>query len=101
MAVKLLKKVSRETFSIEGRKRRPVIVSIEPGDVLTFRAKGSRKTTEIYLGHCYVLSQIVGADREYKKRLEAYNEKKKSGRKAKRPKKPFLPFSKMYFDAIK
>lgn len=101
MATKLIKPVSRETLSIEGRKKRPIVVTLVPGDVISFRVKGSRTTTEIYLGHCYVLSQIISADQRFKKKVEEYNAKKKSGRIAKRPKKPFLPYSKMYFDAIK
>ena len=100
MAVKLVKSVSRETLSVTGHKKRKVIVTLEGGDLISFRAKGTRKSYEIYLGHCFVLAQILQANSDYKKKMELYTIKKKAGMRVKKPKKLFLPFSKMYFDAI-
>ena len=102
MATKLLKSVSRQTLSIEGKKKKPIIVTLIPGDVISFRVKGSKTSNEIYLGHCYVLAQIINIEKFYKQRVEKYNQRKKEGAKGlKKPRKPFLPFSRMYFDAIK
>lgn len=99
--IKLKKAIHRETFSIEGRRKKPVIVSLLPGDVISFRAKGTRTAYEIYLGHCYRLAQIVSMDKMYTQKVKEYKTKKAAGYKCKKPRKPSLPFSKMYFDALK
>jgi hypothetical protein len=47
--VKLKRRVVREctrTF----RRRRPVVVGLEPGDVLTFRVKGTRERYTLTIG---------------------------------------------------
>lgn len=100
MATKLLKPVKRELFSTS-RKGRTLIVSLEPGDMISFREKGLKKSFNCYIGHCYVLAQIMQADQEYKERMKNYEERKKKGAKGlRKPKKAFLPFSKIYFDAV-
>lgn len=100
--LKLIKKVSRETLSIEGRKKRPVIVSLCPGDEISFRVKGESKERTVYLGQCYVLAQILDMEREYQRRMKLYKERKEIGAKGmKRPHRLTLPFNKMYFEAIR
>lgn len=104
MATKLTKQISRELLSTEqqGKHRgKPYIVTLLPGDEISFRAKGSRKTYSIFLGHCMRLAQIMTIESEYKQKLADYTMKKKAGMRAVKPRRPLLPFSKMYFDAIK
>ena len=100
MATKLLKPITRELIGGDGKSRRPLLATLEPGDCLTFRIKGKRRRYTIYLGHCYRLAQILQAEGEYKAKKDAYLEARKHGRRSRKPKRPVLPFSKMYFDAI-
>lgn len=105
MAVKLVKPVRREMLSREfqqGKYRgRSIIVELLPGDELSFRTKGTRQRFSVYLGHCYRLAQIMTIESEYKAKLEAYNLARKTGKRVKRPRRPSLPFNKVYFEAIK
>ncbi len=104
MATKLVKPVKREMLSREqqGKHRgRPMIVELLPGDEISFRTKGTRKAFSVYLGHCYRLAQILTLESEYKSKLEAYTIARKQGKRVKRPRRPGMPFNKIYFDAIK
>lgn len=100
MATKLTKPVVREALSTD-RKGRTLIVSLEPGDILTFRPKGRKHSVSVYLGHCFMLAQIMDTEHRYKEALEKYNQERKLGLRKRRPKKPTLPFSKVYFQALK
>lgn len=100
MATKLTRVVKRQLASTD-RKGRPLIVSIEPGDIITFRPKGAKRSVSVYMGHCFTLAQIVTIDREYTQKLKRYKDDKALGYKRKRPKKPVLHFGKMYFDSLK
>lgn len=100
MATRLEKPVTRQTMSTD-RKGRALLVTLEPGDMLTFRAKGKRTRYSIYIGHCYSLAQLMTAETDYSDKLKAYKAKKDAGQRAVRPKKPSMPFSKIYFDALK
>lgn len=101
MATKLNKPVKRETYSRDHRNR-TLIAILEPGDILTFRVKGSRSTYSVTLGQCFNLAQIISSESDYKRKVEIYQLKKKGGAKGLRPpKRPYQPFSKFYFTAIK
>lgn len=97
---KLTKAISRETLSTD-RKGRPLVVTLEPGDMITFRPKGNRVSVSVYLGHCMMLAQIIDAEQRYKQAVADYKEAKKLGQRKRRPRKPCLPFSRIYFDALK
>lgn len=99
MATKLLKEVKRETISRAAR--RPMIVSLMPGDVLSFREKGRRKTVEISLGHCFNLAKILSIENMYHEKMEEYKRKKKAGLRAKKPKKSSQFFNPFYYKSIK
>jgi hypothetical protein len=104
MAIKLLKPIKREMLSREqnGKHRgRAVIVELLPGDEIGFRVKGTRTQYTAYLGHCYRLALILTLEREYKEKYDAYLKAKKQGKRVRRPKRPQLPFNKIYFDATK
>lgn len=97
---KLLRPITRELASTDQRGN-TLVMTLEPGDVLTFRIKGTRQRASVYIGHCFALATIMEMEARYKQRLDAYNAKKKAGAKGlKPPKKPFNPFSKMYHKAL-
>lgn len=102
MATLLTKPVKRELLSSTDRKGRKMIVTLEPGDLLSFRPKGSKRTVSVYLGHCVALAQIMTAETEYQSKLKEYQAKKKAGAQfLRKPKKPALFFGKIYYDALK
>lgn len=97
----LTKPVKRALMSRD-RKGRQLIVELTPGDMLTFRSKGKRRTVSVYLGHCLNLAQILTSSEEYKAKLEEYTAKKKAGAQfLRKPKKPMMPFDRVYFEALK
>lgn len=100
MATHLTKEVRRQLASCD-RKGRPLIVTLSPGDIITFRPKGAKRSVSCYIGHCFTLAQIATIGREYSDRIKTYKEAKAIGKRARRPVKPMLPFGKMYFDAMK
>lgn len=100
MATELHKPVRRLLQSAD-RKGRRLIVSLEPGDIITFRPKGAKRTVSLYIGHAFTLAQIVTIDREYVARMKQYKADKSLGLKRRKPIKPCLPFSKIYWDALK
>lgn len=100
MATKLLKPVKRELFSTD-RRGVTLVVTLEPGDCISFRSKGKRTSHEIYLGHCYMLAQIMSADKRFKEAVDNYKKKKAAGyARLKKPRRPSVPFNKIYFDAL-
>jgi hypothetical protein len=99
MATKLTKAVTREIGMID-RKGKELRVTLEPGDILTFKAKGSRRSHSIYLGHCLAMATIMTADEDYKKRMDEYNAKRARGGRPRKPKKPYLPFNDTYFKVL-
>jgi len=100
MATKLNKPVRRQLQSTD-RKGRALIISIEPGDILTFRPKGAKRKLSIYVGFCFQLAQLVTIDREYTAKVKQYKADRATGLKRRKPIKPFLPYSKVFFDALK
>ena len=77
--MKLKKSIKRELLFTKagfGKHRgRPIILEVQPGDVLSFRPKGAQQRCEVSLGHCYRLAQIIFVEREYEKKLKEYNNK--------------------------
>ncbi len=76
MAVKLTKQINREMLSFadqHGKDRgKPIIVTLLPGDMISFRAKGTRASYSVFLGHCFRLAQILTLDQNYKAAVERY-----------------------------
>jgi len=84
------------------RKGRAIILTLEPGDVLTLRPKGSKRSVSVYAGYVFMLAQLMTIQHEYDRKMKDYNVQKKAGKQfLRKPKKPFLPFGKVFFDAIK
>jgi hypothetical protein len=82
-------------------KGRPINVALLPGDEIEFHVKGTRQRYVVYLGHAFRLAQILTIEQEYNRKLQAFKERKAAGLRAIKPKRPMVPFSKIYFDAIK
>ncbi len=105
MATKLTKNVKRETLGVKTRGKyrdRPIIVTLEPGDMLSFRIKGTQQEATVSLAHCYQLAQIVEGEMRYKQKVKEYKEKKKLGyQHLRQPKKIDFPFNKIYINALK
>lgn len=100
----LTKAIRREMSSGVGMIRgkhshRNLIVELLPGDELCFRVKGTRQRFSVYLGHCFRLAQLLTLEADYKRRMAEYNERRKYSKGLRRPKRPMMPFSKLYFDA--
>src|SRR3990167_864210 len=93
MATKLLKPINRDTI---GRSGATMIISLLPGDLISFREKGKRTRYEITIGHALQLAKRMTIDRMYQERLEIYRSKKKQGRRAIKPKRPNLFLSPIY-----
>lgn len=105
MATLLTKAIRREMLSKgmdRGKHRdRAIIVSLLPGDLIEFRLKGTRVRYEVYLGHAFRLAQALTIEADYKKRVTKYNEERKYRKGLRRPKRPMIPFNRIYFEATK
>lgn len=105
MAIALTKPVRRQMLSSTEQhgknKGRAIIVALLPGDEIEFRIKGTRRRYSAYLGHCFRLAQILTMESEYKAKMQEYGRKKLNGQRAIKPRRPIMPFSKVYFEAIK
>jgi hypothetical protein len=100
MATPLTKPVRRELRSAD-RKGRLLIATLEPGDMLSFRPKGSKRSVSVYLGQAFILAQILQINSDYKDKLKQYDEDRSLGKRRRRPVKPILPFGKVYLDSLK
>lgn len=101
MATPLTKPVRRLLRSSD-RKGRSLIVTLEPGDMISFRSKGRRRSVSVFLGHAYNLAVIMTAEEEYKAAMKEYTARKKAGAQfLRRPKRGSPPFSPVYFKALK
>ena len=97
--IKITKRIARECEFVSIRhkgKHLPVIVELLPGDILTFRAKGTRRRVEISLNYCYILADIMDVDRIFKQAKQDY----KDGKRKRRPKRPYFPYSSIFYKAL-
>jgi len=98
---KLVKPVTREMlYSPNGRT---IYATLEPGDEISFRAKGRRRTASVPLSHVMNLATIFQSMREHKEKMKEYERKKKAGYKnLRRPRQISLAmFNKFYHQAFK
>jgi len=61
------------------RGMRNIIVGIEPGDILTFRLKGTRKKYSIGISHAYHMAGVLEGERLRRERA-AKRKARKAGR---------------------
>lgn len=106
MAIKLMKKISRELLAVTPRggkyRGRRVIVSIMPSDEISFRIKGTQQVFTMSLQPAMNLAFIIAADKRYEEQMDEYKRKKKAGyRRLRKPRKVNLPFDPAYFRALK
>lgn len=101
MATLLTKKISRETLAVTDHPGRKIIVTLEPGDMITFRAKGKRMTYEVPLAACYNLALIFTVNSWYKEKMKVWKEKKKMGVRCRKPKRISAIFNQKYYEALK
>lgn len=101
MATKLTKPIERELLYTD--RGRTVIISLEPGDLITFRQKGKRTRYSVSLHKVQLLGLMQHLFDKYHERVDVYHKKKAAGYKnLKRPKPPTLSmFSKFYQEALK
>lgn len=103
MITKLLNDVQREllgTHTNDKYRHRAIIITIKPGDLIEFRVKGTQQKFEVPLAQCFKLAQIIGISQKHKEAVNTYKEKRKAGFKVRKPKKPVLPYSDIYFNAM-
>ena len=101
MATLLMKPVSRETLAVTDHPGRKIIVTLEPGDELLFRAKGKRMTYSVPLQACYNLALIFTVNSWYKNKMKVWKEKKKLGLRCRKPRKISAIFSQQYYEALR
>jgi len=101
MATKLIKSVKREMLATD--RGRTLIVELEPGDILTFRAKGKKQRYSVSLHKAFNLALMQFLTENYNAKMADYKAKQKAGYKRLRsPKKPTVSmFSKEYRIALK
>ena len=101
MATLLTKPISRETLAVTDHPGRKIIVTLEPGDMITFRAKGKRTAYEVPLAACYNLALIFTVTSWYKQKMKVYKEKQKLGIRSRKPRKISAIFNQKYYEALK
>ena len=101
MATLLKKDVVRETYSVTNFRGQKVIVTLKAGDMLEFRVKGKRVRYEVPLQSCMNLAFIQYMEDAYKEKVARYNERKKLGLRAIRPKRPPRMFGDKWYKALK
>ena len=105
MATKLINSVTREllgTKTNDKYRHRAVVITLEAGDIATFRIKGTRQTYSVPLAFCLKLAQITDAAKRYKDQLLEYKAKVKAGfKRLRRPKRQEIPYGSIFFDATK
>ena len=74
MAVKLLKSISRELVYPDRGKT--LIVSLEPGDIITYRQKGKRTKYSVSLHKVQLLALMESLLQKHQDKLSQYNQKK-------------------------
>ena len=96
MATKLIKPITRELIYTD--RGRTIIVTLEPGDVITYRFKGKKTKYSVSLHKVQLLALMQGILDSYQEKVVLYNKKKAAGYKnLKKPKRPTLSmFNKTY-----
>ena len=100
MATILTKPVSRQL--IRPDRYGVVVVTLEPGDLISFRNKGKKTSYTVSLHNVRTLALMQFILEEHKRKVEEYNRKRKAGYPhLRKPKAPTLEvFSKMYRQAL-
>lgn len=84
---RLAKRHSFELLATD-QTERPLIIEIEPPDMINFRYKGCRTRYSASLHNVRMLAIANKVVEEHKVKMEVYNAKKNAGFKVKKPRKP-------------
>ena len=103
MATLLSKDIVREclaatTSEFPGRK---LVVTLEAGDMISFRAKGKRYKYSVPLQAVYNMALIYTHHEIHKEKMTEYKMKKKLGTRCRKPKALPRIFSAKYYEALK
>ena len=100
MSTLLTKPISRQL--IKSDRFGAIIVTLEPGDLISFRNKGKRITQTVSLHNVKTLALMQFILENHKTKMEEYTRKRKAGYpRLRKPKPPTLDcFSKIYRQAI-
>lgn len=112
MATKLEKPVTRELVYSKAAKNgridrsdsaRPIIVTLDSNDErLVFRIKGTKRRYSMHLVSAFQLAKANTIIEEYNKKMKTYKEKKDNRfMRARKPKKPFLPWDRNFFQVLR
>ena len=89
MATKLLKEIHRELLAELNGKL--CIITLEPGDLLTYRFKGTRTRYAISLHQVFTMALMAKIEQDYKERMKMYKVKIALGHKRiRKPKRPTI-----------
>ena len=86
---KLTNPVARQLRSTTHGKV-PIIATMQPGDVLEFRIKGTRTRYPLPMHQAYQLAIYYKLVEQYRTDLERYELRRKAGYRARKPKAPNL-----------
>ncbi|KKL46943.1 hypothetical protein LCGC14_2340540 [marine sediment metagenome] len=101
MATLLTKSLNRQTLAVTDHVGRPIVVTLEAGDMISFRARGKRYRYSVSLAAVYNLAIISTVNEHHKERVKVWKEKKKLGIRCRKPKPLPYIFSKQYFEALR
>jgi len=103
MATLLTKDIVREclaasTSEFPGRK---LVVTLEAGDMISFRAKAKRFKYHVPLQAVYNMALIYTHNEIHKEKLDQFKIRKKAGMRCRKPKPLPRIFSAKYYEALK
>ena len=101
MATLLTKNIKRQALAVTDHVGRPIVVTLEAGDQISFRSAGKRYTYSVSLAAVYNLSIISTVNERHKEKVKEWKEKKKIGLRCRKPKPLPYIFSKQYFEALR
>lgn len=100
MATKLTKPVARELMRTTATKRgrlsaqfehgRPILVTLNPEETITFRVKGTRTKYTVHLMNVFTLAKVVELESIFRSKMDTYKLRKSAGLRAKKPKRPVM-----------
>lgn len=99
MATTLTKPIYRETAGTYNK--RPAIIGLLPGDVISFRPKGRRTEVYLHIEQLELLARMTDASYRYNEAMQKYQARQKAGVKGlRKPRKPnFSMISRVYREA--
>ncbi len=101
MATKLLKNVTRECLAASDTKGRVLMITLEPGDEISVRAKGKKYSMSVSIQAIYYLALINHITTRHKIRLAEYKQKRKDGIRCRKPTHMPRVFNPAMYEALR